>query len=155
MVGGVGATSVSAAVFTCSADTIYAQNSAGQVVAVNVSEGPGAGSTSVQANGQQNNGLGIADEGATGFTINNGTAGSTKKISIYDGPSATTQTKNLGDGNAPGSIIRGAVDPTTGVYYYAGAGTSAYLGAYNPSQGVAIGQIGWITNLKSGNGDFA
>ncbi|MGO1257103.1 DUF7927 domain-containing protein, partial [Microbacterium gubbeenense] len=146
---------MSAAVFTCSADTIYAQNSAGQVVAVNVSEGPGAGSTSVQANGQQNNGLGIADEGATGFTINNGTAGSTKKISIYDGPSATTQTKNLGDGNAPGSIIRGAVDPTTGVYYYAGAGTSAYLGAYNPSQGVAIGQIGWITNLKSGNGDFA
>ena len=52
-------------------------------------------------------------------------------------------------------IIRGAVNPVTGIYYYGGSGTTAYLGAFDTNTDKPIGQIGTISGLTSGNGDFA
>ncbi|WBL19807.1 DUF7507 domain-containing protein [Citricoccus sp. NR2] len=60
----------------------------------------------------------------------------------------------MGDANAPASLIRGAVNPTNGLYYYGGSGSPAYLGVYNPNTQSAY-RVGNIPGIGNQNGDFA
>ena len=142
-----------AAEFSCSPNTIYTTSNTGEIRSVNVGINPSMGD--VHASGQQNNALGISPDARYAYTLTNGTStgGANKKISIYDGSTGQTVTKSLGDPTVPGTLIRGAVSPKSGIYYYGGSGSPAYLGAYDPATGQAY-QIGTLRMSADGNGDF-
>lgn len=151
----------SAAVMQCTPSTIYA-------TAVNANTGAGGNMYRIDVNTGQstlitdlspaNNALGLTGGGETAWAMQNAGAASTRgTIVAYDGASDFTRSFPNADRNAPASIIRGAVDPTNGVFYYSGNGTTAYLGAFDTVGERAIGQVGTITGLKAApaNGDFA
>lgn len=152
---GFGAPAASAAPFTCDADTIYTVSNSGEIRTVNLS---GAGSLGPEhAAGQRANALGISADGRYSYTLDNssGSSGGSKRIAVYDGETDTTDTRPLGDPRVPGTVIRGAVSSTTGIYYYAGSGAESYLGAFDPVTGTAIGQVGVLNTGIAGNGDMA
>lgn len=82
------------------------------------------------------------------------TAGANKQISIHNRLTNQTETKALGDPNVPAGIIRGAVNPVDGLFYYGGYADPAYLGVYNPETGEAY-QVGGVPGINNQNGDFA
>jgi VCBS repeat-containing protein len=136
--------------FVCDQNTLYAVNSAGKVVAVDITTGTSKGSTVDVAdlgNGA-NNGLGIAREGGALFAAGNGT---TATIRSFDPATNTASDPIATDKVRP--VIRGAVNPATGIYYY--GDNTGWLGAYDPATKRYLGQVGQVNGLKSGNGDFA
>lgn len=157
---GIVATPALAAPFACDSGSVYTQNSSGDVRKVDVSGSSPTISGTNHAKEQRGNGLGISADGNLAYTIDNasGTGGSKKQIAIYNGVTDYTETKLLEDPNVPDVIIRGAVNPKTGIYYYGGSGKDAYVGAYNPTTGIAIGRIGTLSfpgATSQTNGDFA
>ncbi|PZE90467.1 hypothetical protein DEI95_11975 [Curtobacterium sp. MCBD17_008] len=136
--------------FVCDQNTLYASNSAGKVVAIDITQGTSKGSTVDVADlgTGANNGLGIAREGTAMYAAGNNT---TATLRSYDPKTGTASSPVATD--KVRTIIRGAVNPVTGYYYY-GDNAGALL-AYDPVTKKAIGQVGQITGLKSGNGDFA
>ncbi|WIB36527.1 hypothetical protein DEJ15_05220 [Curtobacterium sp. MCJR17_043] len=136
--------------FVCDQNTLYASNSAGKVVAIDSTQGTSKGSTVDVADlgTGANNGLGIAREGTAMYAAGNNT---TATLRSYDPKTGTASSPVATD--KVRTIIRGAVNPVTGYYYY-GDNAGALL-AYDPVTKKAIGQVGQITGLKSGNGDFA
>ncbi|MBK0420102.1 isopeptide-forming domain-containing fimbrial protein [Leucobacter sp. CSA1] len=153
---GAAATPAEAAPFACDANTIYTQNASGEIRSVDVSPN-GSGLGDVHASGQRANALGISADGNMAYTLDNsnGSGGANKQIAIYNGATEQTETKALGDPSVPGVLIRGAVSPETGIYYYSGSSANSYLGAYDPATGSAIGQVGVLATGIDGNGDFA
>ncbi|MEI3844517.1 MULTISPECIES: isopeptide-forming domain-containing fimbrial protein [unclassified Microbacterium] len=154
-------TPASAAVMQCSPSTIYA-------TAVNARTGAGGNMYRIDVNTGQatvvadispaNNALGITDGGGTAWGMQNAGSASTRgTIVAYDGASDSTRSYRNADPNAPATIIRGAVNPANGVFYYSGNGATAYLGAFDTEAERAIGQVGNITGLQPApsNGDFA
>ncbi|TDW66953.1 CshA-type fibril repeat protein [Curtobacterium sp. PhB25] len=144
-------------------NTLYAIDSTGKVVAVDVSSdeskvGQTADVTNLGAGA--NNGLGISREGVSMFAAANGGTATLRqydpKTGVASDPVATDTTR---------SVIRGAVNPATGIYYY-GDGTG-WLGAYRPATDTTpakyLGQVGQINGLvtrnaadtANANGDFA
>ena len=104
---------------------------------------------------QQDNALGVSNDGRYAYSLANGSpAGANKQLTIHDRLTNTHETRGLGDRDVPAGIIRGAVDPTNGYYYYGGHGSPAYLGVYNPETGDAY-QVGNIPGINGQNGDFA
>ncbi|PYY31846.1 Ig-like domain-containing protein [Curtobacterium sp. MCBD17_030] len=136
--------------FVCDQNTLYATNSAGSVIAIDITKGTSAGTTvPVAVLGEHaNNGLGISREGTSMFAAANGTYAT---LRTYD-PATKAVSGDIAT-DKPRPVIRGAVNPVTGFYYY-GDNTGALM-AYDPATGKAIGQVGQINGLKSGNGDFA
>ncbi|PZE61621.1 hypothetical protein DEJ24_05025 [Curtobacterium sp. MCPF17_001] len=136
--------------FVCDQNTLYATNSAGKVIAIDITSGSSKGTTIDVADlGEQaNNGLGISREGASMFAAANG---KNATLRSFDPKTNTASAPVTTDKVRP--VIRGAVNPVTGFYYY-GDNTGALM-AYDPATGKAIGQVGQINGLKSGNGDFA
>ncbi|WIB27037.1 Ig-like domain-containing protein [Curtobacterium sp. MCSS17_015] len=136
--------------FVCDQNTLYASNSAGKVVAIDITQGTSKGSTVDVADlgTGANNGLGISREGTAMYAAGNNTTATLRsfdpKTNTASAPVATDKVR---------TVIRGAVNPVTGMYYY-GDNAGALL-AYDPATRKAIGQVGQITGLKSGNGDFA
>ncbi|OII38151.1 hypothetical protein BIU98_14850 [Curtobacterium sp. MMLR14_010] len=136
--------------FVCDQNTLYATNSAGKVVAVDITTGDSKGSTvDVTTLGTgANNGLGISREGTSLFAASNGVSATLRSYNPKSGnasdPIATDKVR---------SVIRGAVNPANGIYYY--GDNTGWLGAYDPATNTALGQVGQITGLKAGNGDFA
>ena len=141
-------------VAVCKASTVYVQNSDGDVRAFDVDSSTLADTDTLT--GQESNGLGIGASGSTVYTLHNGNpAGAEKQLAIYDSTSGTTL-RDIGDPDAPGPIIRGAVNPATGLYYYSGNGDASghYFGVYDPAVGSGA-QVGLITGMTGSNGDFA
>lgn len=137
----------------CTGGGIYTQNENGQVREFTVENGEFSPTTTFNVTGQQNNGLGASTDGQYIYSVQSGGSGA-KQLSIHDRLTDNTETRALGDSGAPSGIIRGAVDPTNGYYYYGGHGSPAYLGVYNPDTGQAY-QVGNIPGISGANGDFA
>ena len=141
---------------SCDQNTLYAittgtgaTGASGDVVAINAKTGA---TTALSSFAPANNGLGISRNGVAAYGITNG--GTT--LAKYDAASGATATvANVGTANQ--QVLRGAVDPVNGIYYYASGGATATLSAYDPAgNGTSIGQVGTITGLTAGkNGDFA
>jgi CshA-type fibril repeat protein len=131
-------------------ETLYAIDSTGKVVAVDISAGASRGTTADVTNlgTGANNGLGISREGVSMFAASNNQAATLRqfdpKTGVASDPVATESVR---------SVIRGAVNPVTGIYYY--GSNRGWLGAYDPKSGKYLGQVGQIDGLKDGNGDFA
>ncbi|MCS6560218.1 Ig-like domain-containing protein, partial [Curtobacterium flaccumfaciens] len=131
-------------------ETLYAIDGTGKVVAVDISTGASRGTTADVTNlgTGANNGLGISREGVSMFAASNNKTATLRqfdpKTGVASDPVATESVR---------SVIRGAVNPVTGIYYY--GDTAGWLGAYDPSTGKYLGQVGKISGLKDGNGDFA
>ncbi|WP_139195059.1 Ig-like domain-containing protein [Curtobacterium sp. MCBA15_001] len=153
----VAATPASAAVtattdghFVCDQNTLYASDSTGKVIAIDISSGASKGSTvDVAALGTQaNNGLGISREGTALYAASNNASATLRSFDPATGtasaPIPTDKTR---------VVIRGAVDPVSGIYYY--GDNTGWLGAYDPAKQQYLGQVGQINGLKAGNGDFA
>ncbi|WP_175472164.1 MULTISPECIES: Ig-like domain-containing protein [unclassified Curtobacterium] len=141
----------------CNQNTLYATNAAGRVIAVDISNSDSKGQTAEVATlgAEANNGLGISREGVKMFAAANG---GTATLREYDPKTGQVSASIATD--AVRSIIRGAVDPSTGLYYLGGnygsaPDNNAWLGAYDPATKKYIGQVGQLSGLKDGNGDFA
>jgi len=141
----------------CDQNTLYAVNSAGKVVAVDITQGSTAGqNVAVTDLGTEgNNGLGISREGVSMFAAANGGSATIKQ---YDPKTGQVLATIPTDGVH--SVIRGAVNPVTGIYYY---GDATKIWAYDPATGKTLGQVGTLTGMTttnstggtSVNGDFA
>ncbi|WP_146247773.1 Ig-like domain-containing protein [Curtobacterium sp. MCSS17_006] len=131
-------------------ETLYAIDGTGKVVAVDISTGASRGTTADVTNlgTGANNGLGISREGVSMFAASNNKTATLRqfdpKTGVASDPVATESVR---------SVIRGAVNPVTGIYYY--GSNKGWLGAYDPKSGKYLGQVGQIDGLKDGNGDFA
>ena len=136
--------------FVCDQNTLYATNKAGSVIAIDLTKGTSAGTTVpvAELGPQANNGLGISREGTSMFAAANGTYAT---LRTYD-PATKNRSADIATDKAR-PVLRGAVNPVTGFYYY--GDSSGALMAYDPTTKKAIGQVGTIPNLKPGNGDFA
>ncbi|WP_281266879.1 Ig-like domain-containing protein [Curtobacterium sp. 9128] len=152
-------TATSNGAFICDQNTVYAIDSTGKVLAVDVTNTASAGTTAdvTTLGTDANNGLGISREGLKMYATSNGQNNTLKEYvpAKADGTAAVTKTIQT---DSTRNILRGAVDPTTGIYYY--GSDTGWLGAYDPNTGKNIGQVGQIPidqtgGIKSGNGDFA
>ncbi|WP_186377011.1 Ig-like domain-containing protein [Curtobacterium pusillum] len=146
-------TATSNGAFMCDQNTVYATNSAGKVIAIDVTNTSTAGTTAdvTTLGTDANNGLGISREGLKMYAASNGANATLKEYTAANGTVAESSTTVATDTTR--SVIRGAVDPTTGIYYY--GDNAGWLGAYNPTTKKYLGQVGQITGLQTGNGDFA
>ncbi|MGH1525973.1 Ig-like domain-containing protein [Leifsonia sp. L25] len=138
----------SAAALACDQNTLYGVDNANQLEAINATTGA---TTSIASVAPANNGLGVAVNGTAAYGFDN----SANSITKYDATTGTTSTATSVDPAGNQTAIRGAINPATGFYYYGGSGTSATIGAYDPATGTKIGEVGVLTGLPSGNGDFA
>lgn len=140
----------------CDQNTVYAINGAGDLASIDVTSHASEVKTSMSPG---NNALGLAKNGVAAYASFNGTtpADSANTITTYDAVNEQrlADVKNA-DPSGARALLRGAVNPVTGLYYYAGNGASAYLGAYDPNTKTRIGQVGSLGNLQNGmNGDMA
>ncbi|MFJ5143984.1 Ig-like domain-containing protein [Curtobacterium sp. NPDC088465] len=140
----------------CDQNTVYAINGAGDLASIDVTSHASEVKASMSPG---NNALGLAKNGVAAYASFNGTtpAGSANTITTYDAVNEQRlpDVKNA-DPSGARALLRGAVNPVTGLYYYAGNGASAYLGAYDPNTKTRIGQVGSLGNLQTGmNGDMA
>ena len=141
----------------CNQDTLYAVDGTGKVIAVDITPTTDAGKnvpvTDLGAEG--NNGLGISREGVSMFGAANG---GTATIKQYDPKTGKVLATIPTDGVH--TVIRGAVNPVTGIYYY---GDATRIWAYDPTAGKLLGQVGTLTGMTTTNstggsgvnGDFA
>lgn len=132
----------------CDQNTLYGVNASNQLASIDVTTGT---TTVITSLSPANNGLGLARDGAAAYGFNNGA----NSVTEYDAATGTTTIVASVDPAGNQTVIRGAVNPATGLYYYGGSGTSATIGAYDPTTGTKIGEVGVITGLPAGNGDFA
>jgi CshA-type fibril repeat protein len=146
-------TATSNGAFMCDQNTVYATNSAGKVIAIDVTNTSTAGTTAdvTTLGTDANNGLGISREGLKMYAASNNSNATLKEYTAANGTVAEASTTVATDTKR--TVIRGAVDPTTGIYYY--GSDTGWLGAYNPATKKYLGQVGQITGLQTGNGDFA
>ncbi|NRD26961.1 S-layer family protein [Frigoribacterium sp. VKM Ac-2836] len=137
---------------SCDQNTLYATGNDGQFVSIDATTGaatPVLAGTNPLA--PANNALGISRNGIDAYAMQNG--GST--LARYSTTSGKVTT--VADIDSAQTLIRGAVNPATGIYYYGSNGASAALGAYDPAgTGTKIGRVGTIGGLIGDrNGDFA
>ncbi|MBF4601095.1 tandem-95 repeat protein [Frigoribacterium sp. VKM Ac-1396] len=149
-----------AAALSCDQNTIYATASQGQFVAINVAANTVSDVIAGTANpfSPANNGLGVGRNGLDAYAFTNGAVNGSNGnvLARYDSASgAVTTVADANPTGAPASTLRGAVNPVTGIYYYATGGDPATISAYNPKTGDKIGVVGRIPGLQAGNGDFA
>jgi hypothetical protein len=137
---------------SCDQNTLYATGGNGQFVSIDATTGT---ATPVLAGDNPlapaNNALGISRNGVDAYAMQNG--GST--LAHYS--IGTGKVTTVADIDSAQTLIRGAVNPATGIYYYGSNGASAALGAYDPAgTGTKIGRVGTIGGLIGDrNGDFA
>ena len=142
------APAAAAAALVCDQHTLYGINASGAVAAIDVTTGATSRLVSMAP---ADNAIGVSPNGTDAWAFD----GFRGRIVHYSAATGTNTTITAVDRNAPSNIIRGAINPATGVYYYGGSGTSAYLGAYDTLNNTKIGRIGAITGLQNANGDFA
>ncbi|PZE73248.1 hypothetical protein DEJ27_02005 [Curtobacterium sp. MCPF17_018] len=140
-----------AGALSCDQNTLYGINTAAnQLAAIDATTGA---VTNVTSMAPGNNALAVARNGVAAYaSVNNGNT-----ITGYDAVAGAPITDvTAADPNGDHQLLRGAINPATGVYYYASGANPAYLGAYDTKTGAKIGQVGTIGNLLTGkNGDMA
>ncbi|OII22047.1 S-layer family protein [Frigoribacterium sp. MCBA15_019] len=154
------APALAAAALSCDQNTIYATAGQGQFVAINVAANTVSDVIAGSATpfSPANNGLGVGRNGLDAYAFTNGQANNSNgnTLARYDSAAgAVTTVANANPSGAPASTLRGAVNPVTGIYYYATGGDPATISAYDPKTGDKIGVVGRIPGLQAGNGDFA
>lgn len=132
----------------CDQNSLYGITSGGDVIHIDATTGA---ASAIDSLAPATNALGITLDGTEAVAFQSGG----NNLVRYDplGGVATTIASPDPDGNQ--TTIRGAVNPVTNIYYYAGNGANARLAAYDLTSGTAIGQIGTITGLGGNNGDMA
>ena len=130
----------------CDQNTLYGITSSKEVIQIDATTGA---TTPVTTLPTAMNALAITKNGTSAWAFESGGS----NIDKYD-PIAGTSSSIATSGGTQ-TVIRGAVNPVTNIYYYAGGGTSARLAAYNIGTGTDIGQVGTITGLGGNNGDMA
>ncbi|GAA4266088.1 Ig-like domain-containing protein [Frondihabitans peucedani] len=156
---GLGVTQVTTAeaastALSCDQNTLYAINNQGAVESIAASSGTATPIT--QSFSPANNALAISQNGTFAYATVNATAANPNgTLTRYD-PSNNTTTAITGV-TVPATTYRGAVDPSTGIYYYAQGNTkTAAVYAYDPAGGGrAIGQVGYLDFAQASTGDFA
>jgi CshA-type fibril repeat protein len=140
-----------AGALSCDQNTLYGINSAAnQLAAIDATTGA---VTNVTTMAPGDNALAVARNGVAAYaSVNNGNT-----ITGYDAVNGAPMTDvTNADPNGSHQLLRGAINPATGIYYYASGANPAYLGAYDTKTGAKIGQVGTIGNLLTGkNGDMA
>ncbi|MBO9626051.1 MAG: isopeptide-forming domain-containing fimbrial protein, partial [Microbacterium sp.] len=152
-----------AAPFICEPGAIYAQSTT-EIREFSVTPTGGTLGTTSLGTGHSNNALGISSGGRYAYTITNAAAAGNKTLAVYDRVADTTTT-HVYSMNV-GSIVRGAVHPKSGVYYFA-TGTQAdstiQLYAWDPATPAAAPvQVGKLAAAagsavfgSTANGDMA
>ena len=138
--------------FVCNNNTVYAlQQSTGVVVKVNST----TGATSAVSNGDFGSGnwnalaLGGAGNEIWAFDRTNNRV----RVTRTD---HTVQAWNMPFNSLAPSVVAGAIDPSTGIYYYASGGATWTVFAFDTVTETAIGQVATISGSGlGGNGDFA
>jgi len=146
---------------SCDQNTLYATGGQGQFVAIDATTHAVRDVIAGTPNpfSPANNGLGVARNGVDAFAFTNGaqqTNSSGNVLARYNAASgAVTTVADANPAGAPANVLRGAVNPVTGIYYYATGGDPSVISAYDPATGTKIGPVGRIPALQAGNGDFA
>lgn len=138
---------------SCDQNTIYAINSSGAAESIAADTGT---ATTLKSFSPSNNALGITPNGTYAYATQNATAATSNgTLTRYD-PVNDVTTAITGV-TVPATTYRGAVDPTSGIYYYAqGNTTKAAVYAYDTTgTGHNIGQVGYIDFAQASTGDFA
>ena len=138
--------------FVCNNNTVYAlQQSTGVVVKVNST----TGATSAVSNGDFGSGnwnalaLGGAGNEIWAFDRTNNRVMVTRADHTF-------QAWNMPFNSLASSVVAGAIDPSTGIYYYASGGATWTVFAFDTVTQTAIGQVATISGSGlGGNGDFA
>ncbi|AMM18870.1 hypothetical protein AX769_00340 [Frondihabitans sp. PAMC 28766] len=146
-----GAAHAAGALFSCDENTLYGINSSGAFDSINATTGA---ATVLRTQSPSNNALGITQGGGAAYaTLNSKTATASGTITKYD-PVADSTTKF--SAYVPSATYRGAVDPSTSIYYYAqGNATKAAVYAFNTKTDTPIGQVGYLDFAQASTGDFA
>lgn len=138
----------------CDGTVVYANNGAGNVRAYNAQTGARLtdGDFTIPGLGGAANGLAIAHGGATAYAITNSASdGGGNRLAVYD---VINETLVRTVASPFAQVLRGAVNPADGRYYFASGGVNATMGVYDPDTQTAY-QVGTLMGLTSGNGDFA
>lgn len=138
----------------CDGQGVYTLNTNGGVREFMAENGNFTPTGNFNLTGQEENALGVSGDGQYVYSIDATNAGMEKQIAIHNRLTNQTETKALGDPDVPSGIIRGAVNPVDGLFYYGGFGEPAYLGVYNPATGDAY-QVANVPDIYYLNGDFA
>jgi fimbrial isopeptide formation D2 family protein/uncharacterized repeat protein (TIGR01451 family) len=151
------APAVAADPFSCTPGAVFVQSST-QVREFDVTANGGTLSGSSFGSGHSDNGLGISAGGRYAYTVTN--ASSSKTLAKYDRATDTTTTASF---TLNTSVLRGAVHPTTGVYYFASGTTNGGINLYAWNESVtpkAAVQVGTLrpsagSSAFGANGDMA
>ncbi|MFZ7087645.1 Ig-like domain-containing protein [Curtobacterium sp. RRHDQ10] len=152
-------TARAASALLCDQNTLYGVDSGGNLESIDATNGT---VVKVGSMSPATNGLGISADGGFAYGFQNGS----NQIAVYNATTGTSSTVTGADPAGNQSVIRGAVNPVNGFYYYAstytntGTTSTVRLGAYDPATGTKYGQVGTITGLPTGsnttaNGDLA
>ncbi|MCT1395979.1 hypothetical protein M4D51_09595 [Microbacterium sp. p3-SID338] len=149
--------------FLCTPGAVYVQ-SATEVREFAVDDRGGSlGATSIGV-GHSDNGLGLSADGTFAYTVTN--VGTDKVLAKHDrrGEGTTSRTPfTLGTSRSDSSVLRGAVHPVTGVYYFASGTLDGAINLYawnesvTPQTYVQVGRLRPTTGSSAfgANGDMA
>ncbi|MEI5672350.1 MULTISPECIES: DUF7507 domain-containing protein [unclassified Nocardioides] len=148
--------SASVPAYECTGNTIYALNGADPwtIYKLNSSTGAATENGELLASGTHTaNALALPNGGGRyiyGFDRTENT------VLRFDATNHGRQSWAAPANSSAGSVIAGAINPQSGIYYYASSGSSWKLFAFNISTSTALGQVGTISGSGlSSNGDIA
>jgi uncharacterized repeat protein (TIGR01451 family) len=141
--------------FVCTGNTVYTVEGSSSfgIDKVNALSGASSGNGAFSAsNGDAVNALAMPAGGGRyiyGFNRD------TNKVLRFDATTSSTTTYNAVANNDAEDVVAGAINPATGIYYYASGGSSWTVNAFNTNTNTAIGKVATISGTGlSGNGDF-
>ncbi|WP_341925730.1 hypothetical protein [Nocardioides psychrotolerans] len=147
--------SATAPSFVCTDNTVYTvQGTSGFAISkVNALTGASSGNGAFTAgSGDSINALALPSAGRYIYAFNR----STNQVLRFDATThavATYATPSNGNASA---VVAGAINPATGIYYYAAGGATWTVYAFNTNTNTALGQVATISGTGlAGNGDFA
>lgn len=143
--------------FACTPGAVFVQSSSQVRQFTVTADGGTLGTTNLGAN-HSDNGLGISSGGRFAYTVTNG-AGS-KTLAKHDRATDQTTRTNF---TLNSSVLRGAVNPTTGVYYFASGTVNNAINLYawnekaTPQSFIQVGTLRPTSGSSAfgANGDMA
>ncbi|QWF22006.1 DUF11 domain-containing protein [Nocardioides sp. LMS-CY] len=147
--GGGGGT----ASFVCASDTVYSIDQGSHAISkITPSTGAASSNGSFDAgSGDAVNALALPGGGGRyAYAFNR----SDNQVLRFDAATGDTDSYHQPSNDNASSVIAGAINPATGIYYYAAGGDPWRLYAFNTGTNTSIGRVGTISDL-SVNGDMA
>ena len=138
--------------FTCTSNTVYAlESGTGVVVKVTSTSGASTATSNADFGSGNYNALALAGAGTEIWAFDR--SNNKVKVARVD---HTDQTWNMPNNSLAGNVVAGAINPATGIYYYAAGGSTWTVFAFNTLTKTSIGQVATISGTGlGGNGDFA